>query len=502
MVAASKEITLKDIGRPKSLRIPIPEDGGIVVLTGPNGAGKSTTLDAIQDGITNRKEKKSRPRDGIAIGSLSGCGIQMTVGRKITRTGELTVETLDGGRLSIADVVSPPYKGAEEADGRRIKALVQLAGVEADSMLFRDLHPAFKDVIEDDSLAADDILVMADRIKRDFEKAARSAEGMALIEERHALACEESTAGVDFAVEADANKLQAAFQEAVRKAQALTSQADEANRRNAEILAARQKITEITLARPGERRVSLDDARFRETDARNRLADSKAEYERLEDQLRAAQRNLMRAEEQWEDAKRELGQTERFLESVAELEKTVATGELPVPTDLELDAAGEAVTAARKAIESGSAVRKAQETMLKAEGHREKQGQYNDKAVSLRQAAAGVDMVLTQQIATLGCPLRVEAGRLLTDTDRGPTFYAELSDGERWKMAVEIAVKAVGRGGLLAIPQAAWGELQPKVRGMLDKIAKDASVVILTAQATDDDDIQAVPFEEMEVATA
>ena len=197
----AKEITLKDIGRPKNLRIPLPEDGGIVVLTGRNGAGKSTTLEAIQDAVTGRKDKKSKPRDGVTSGRLNGCGITMTVSRKITRTGELTVETLDGGRLSIADLVSPPFKGEVEADGRRIKALVQLAGVVADFSLFKNLHRFADQIVSVEAQGADDILVMADKTKRDFEQEARNAEGRRDIEKQHALACEEAAAGIDVEVE-------------------------------------------------------------------------------------------------------------------------------------------------------------------------------------------------------------------------------------------------------------------------------------------------------------
>lgn len=512
MVAASKEkpakeIIIENIGRPKKVVIPLPEDGGVVVLSGRNGAGKSTTLEAVQDAITGRKDKRSKPRDGIATGKLAGCGVTMTVSRKITTSGKLTVETLDGGRLSIADVVSPPYKGAEEADGRRIKALVQLAGVVADAELFREIHPDFDKIVQDETLSSDDILVMADKIKRDMEQAARNTEGQRDIEERHALACEESVAGIPLNVETDAGKLQLAIEDAVRRAQKLISESQEAKRRNAEILEARQKITEVTLARPGENRVSLEDAKFRETDAHNQVTDAKAEYERLEDQLRAAQRSLMRAEEKWEDAKRELSRTEHFMESVAELEKTVAAGEMIGPTDAELASADEAVTATRKAVEAGAAARRAKESLAKAESHREKQAQLAERAEGLRQAAAAVDSVLTAQIATLGSPLRVEAGRLVTETDRGPsTFYAELSEGERWKMATEIAINAVGRGGLLSVPQEAWQSIQPAVRIELDQLAKSAGVVILAAECSDEPEIvvkqfNGSPVEELETVT-
>lgn len=497
-----KEITLKDIGRVKSLRIPIPEDGGLVVLTGANGVGKSTALEATQDGVTNRKDKRSRPRDGIASGSLTGCGIKMTVGRKITRTGELTVETLDGGRLSIADVVSPPYKGAVEADARRIKALVQLAGVDADPELFAGLHPSFHELIDLDECNDDDLLVLAERVKRAFEQHARNAEGRRDIAMRHAMACEEAVQGVALEVETDAGVTQLALEEAVRRGQELISEAREAKRRNAEILAAKQKICELTLNRDGRRRTTLDEARRDETMAHNAVNEASEAVRDAERKLMSVRHEMQRASDQWDRAKDALCDAEVFAETLKELESTVSAGEMVVPSDESLIEADEKITAARKAIEAGSAARTAQEKLRKAEHHRTEERLAEDEAESLRNAAAQVDQVLTDQIATLGCPLRVEAGRLLTDTDRGPTFYAELSDGERWRMAVEIAVKAVGRGGLLTIPQAAFSELQPSVRCDLNEIAKRAGVVILSAIATDDPEISAELFEEMEAVQA
>lgn len=499
-MVAQRELKVKDIGRPKAVTIPIPEDGGVVLLTGENGVGKSTTLEAVQDGLTNRKDKRSRPRDGVASGSLNGCGIKMTVGRKITRTGELTVETLDGGRLSIADVVSPPYKGAEEADGRRIKALVQLAGVEADFVLFKDIHRFADQIVSPEAMNADDILVMADKIKRDFEAEARKAEGRRDIAKQQALACEEAVRGVSLNVQTDAGILQLQLEEAVRRGQELISAARTARERNSEILSARQKITELTLNRDGRRRLTLDEARHDETVAHNSANEANEAVRDLEQRLMVARHNQQRANDKWRSAKDALRDAESFAETLAELEQSVSAGEMVVPSDSELADADEAITAARKAIEAGSAARAAREKLRQAEMHREKEAAAEEEAERLRSAAAGVDQVLTDQIATLGSPLRVEAGRLVTDTDRGPTFFADLSDGERWRMATEIAVKAVGPNGMLTIPQAAWSELSPKNRLMIDNLARSGRVVILSAIATDDPEIDAVPFEAMEVA--
>jgi len=57
--------------------------------------------------------------------------------------------------------------------------------------------------------------------------------------------------------------------------------------------------------------------------------------------------------------------------------------------------------------------------------------------------------------------------------------------GERWRIALEIAIAAVGEGGLLVIPQEAWEGLDPLNREAIAQQAKAALVVILTAECSD-----------------
>jgi L-lactate utilization protein LutC len=57
--------------------------------------------------------------------------------------------------------------------------------------------------------------------------------------------------------------------------------------------------------------------------------------------------------------------------------------------------------------------------------------------------------------------------------------------GERWRIALEIVIAAVGEGGLLVIPQEAWEGLDPQNREAIAQQAKSARVVILTAECAD-----------------
>ena len=119
--------------------------------------------------------------------------------------------------------------------------------------------------------------------------------------------------------------------------------------------------------------------------------------------------------------------------------------------------------------------------------------EYAEEAKDLREKAKQTDEVLSEIVGEIpSCPLRVIDGRLVTDTERGATFYSDLSAGERWRIALDIAIQAVGTGGLLVIPQEAWEGLDPANRAAIDAQAKGAQVVVLTAECSADDGIVAV----------
>jgi hypothetical protein len=116
--------------------------------------------------------------------------------------------------------------------------------------------------------------------------------------------------------------------------------------------------------------------------------------------------------------------------------------------------------------------------------------------MQLREAAKGTDEVLSEVVAKTGSPLRVEAGRLVLATSRGKkTLFAELSDGERWKLALDIAIDAVGNRGYLMIPQWAWGELQPANRRAIAEHLRKRGAVAYTAEAADVDGIIAEEYD-------
>jgi hypothetical protein len=486
-------IELTDIGPVEHLTIPIPNEGGVVVLRGTNGSGKSSTLRAVDRLATGKKTIELTSRDGTPRGEMSGCGITLRVARSITRTGELECESLDG-RLSVAELVDPGLKGAEENDGRRIRALAQLAGVKPDVGMFQllfDDSKTFAEVTKGKDLKTDDVLILADRIKRAIDEAARGAEGVANIEKAKAAACKESASGINLNVETDDGKLQAWLENAIRHETTLTAKLTAATTRNAEILAAQQKIAESRgdVESAESIKVSLEMSRCSMVSAQNNVSGQKVLIKEMMDRMNADLKELEStsrlAEEKWIGLTRQLANAEQFEVTISDLKMTISAGELPVPDAASLSSAAEAVSKCRASIESGILARRANEQLDKSKTHAALELAALTKAESLRNAAKRVDEILSEQIASLGVALQVKAGRLVTRTRRGETLFADLSEGERWKLSLDIAIEAVGDGGLLSIPQEAYESLDPTNRKLIANHVCGKGVVILTAESTD-----------------
>jgi hypothetical protein len=156
-----------------------------------------------------------------------------------------------------------------------------------------------------------------------------------------------------------------------------------------------------------------------------------------------------------------------------------------------LTAAAQVVTEARNAVEQGALVGRAKKQLAEAEEIDRKAAELRERSERLRQAARGTDEVLSGLVAKAGVPLRVEPVdqrmRLTLETRRGATCYAELSDGERWRIAIDIAIKAVGPGGEITLSQAAWQDLDTTNRRAIAEQAKAGNILIYTACADEGD---------------
>lgn len=495
--ATVPEITIEDVGPIHSLRIPLPAGGGLVVLRGRNDAGKSEALKSVNALVSGNGGIEKR--DGSVRGEIRLGEARMTVVKQTRRDGpELEAVTLDG-RLSLADLVDPGLVDAEKADAVRIKALVQLVGVTPDIGIFHPLagrSDDFAAIVGPDAAEADDIVTMAARVKRHFEAAARKAEDEAENLHGQAVGHRESAVGFDPSIESDAGKLQAALEMAIRTAQKLESECEAARKQNGAIADARQAMAK---AAEGSAFPTVARAKDDESQMRAFAIQAADDVRNLEDALSEARKTLAAHEARAALATKTREAAEQHERTLAAWAETARLSELTEPT-ADADAARESVNAARLAVETGAVQRDKAGRSAKADAAEKDSLEARRKSERLRDAAKGTEEILSGLVGQCGTNLRVERGRLVTDHKRGTIPYSDLSDGTRWKMAIDIGIEALARQGrpkdlmLFTIPQVAFSELQPKNRMAIHKHLQERGVHALTAMATDDEEITAEPM--------
>jgi hypothetical protein len=489
MSTIERNVTVSNIGPVEHLELPAPR-GKVVVLRGRNGAGKTRTLEAVSAHVSGRGNVDVR--DGAVRGEVEGFGATLKVARRNTRAGELEVVSLEG-RFDVSTLVDPELKSDEAADGVRIKALVQLAGgAGADPALFYPIlggQKAFEDYISPASVETPDLVTMAARIKRDLEKHARleadkATRAVAAAEAARATASDVDTSGPD-----DAAALQAELEFAIGEHSRLKAQAESITQRLAAAESARRQLAE---SQNGFSGMSIDAAKAAEQQALAENNAATAEVGRLEDLLQQARNAAELAHMRWENSVNAVRAAIEHGHTVGAWREAIdaAANIEPIPAEL-LDEAAADVTAARIALERGALIRQAKANHAEADELMRVAAAHRTTSDWLRDCGHATDEVLSDMVSKLGCPLSVSGGRLVTEhPTRGQTFYSELSDGERWKIALDIAIDAVGPNGVLTIKQDAWQDLDPNNQQLIVDHVAQTDVTLYTA-ACDDGELRA-----------
>lgn len=503
MTEFQKQIELTDLGPIASLTIPIPAEGGCVVLTGRNGSGKSTALEAIRAAVGGKTRLSAR--DGSAKGRIEAFGATVTVAASQRRKGEAEVVSLEG-RGDVAALVDPGIASPEAADAARVRAIVALSGREVTEAAFHGLLAGAEEWAEIvGAVKPGDPLEMAGTIKRAIEAAARKAEKQA--EDASALASSllGQNEGLDLSTPCDAGQLAETYtfaREALAEARATVEPRrakyaailDAARRASAlmpptvDLDAEEGRLTAALTASRGALQV-VDDQRM---DTEVLLAELDTKKRELETRLAHAKE---RAAIIASDIRAEVAELDAIAVKKTERDRLLALAAEPLPDDPSTDGTLEVlavnVADAKRAMEAGGAVREALGRQRKAEDLVAKRNTIAKRAERLRDAAAGVDKVLTSLVADLCREIRIEGGRLVTDTRRGRTLFADLSHGERWRLALEFAIGAVGRGGVLVCPQEAWEGLDPRNRAAVAEQLRGTGVVMFTAACSSGAGIEA-----------
>lgn len=479
-------IEIENVGPITSLSIPVPKEGGVVVLQGPNGKGKTTALEAVA------ALSKGRPpglRDGTKKGRIEGLGVKINVGLSSRRSGELEVQSLEG-RLDVSDLVDPGIASPEAADARRIKALIALSGVECRADMFAPLveggMKTLEELVPPSKLQSADILEVAAAVKRAIEAEARKVEGQSETEAGRAKGLYEQAGDLPEHPECDEAEARERYEAAVKTHSELIAKRQTFEKMCHVAAEAKSRLKEALDNEPVDSIDSLTQRILRGEDA---IESADAKLKELELQIESERTRLSEATRTVAALRADLQRVEEHQRRCIALQESIeiATAVPSVSSD-EIETASVEKEYAADLIGRIAAIREGQKKRQAAATAKQQALMLAKKSETLRQAAAGTDEILTDLVSGLNVPLEVKViegrTRLVTNTSRGPTYFGDLSAGERWRIGLDVAIEAVGPRGLLTIRQEAWEGLDPENRQAICEHVRARGVVLLTAEAT------------------
>ena len=476
-----QKINVKNFGPVKSLSVDPLTGGGVILLVGGQGSGKSTVLAGIAKRLSGQDTAIDlQPRDGTTRGELWIGEAKLTVTRGQKRnTGELEVQHIEG-RFDISHLVDPGIKDPIAADRARIKALIALSGATANPSDFYDAvggQEAF-DELGIDCDAADPI-VLAGRTSRALLATALKLKDKATAEFAAAKTKRDEAGKVDVSQESDREVLQSAYDGAHTLVAELGAKQSQYTEQQEAVATAYQSIEDMNAPS-----VSIDEAT-------KSLADEDHSLISTMEEITKAKANLDRAENESvlklasvEQARKVLELTQSHAETTAKLKEVIASAQLEPVADSTFTSANKAMSDAAQAIETGVAVRSAQDSADEAKAHEIWAISSQERAETLRKQSKAVDEILSGLIPAGN--LRIDEGRIVTKTDRTESeLFSELSDGERAALAIEVAVPKLPTDGLLIAPQWMWEGWTKSTQNTVWAKLKKHGVVMLTAEARD-----------------
>lgn len=493
------EIYVENVGKIDRFTIPIADEGGITVIRGENDIGKSILIRCVA-AIAGEKIRLS-VRDNQPQGLIEGLGVRITVGGRQLSAGELEAETLSG-KFSVAELVDPRLKTEAAAAAARIKALLSVTEVHADPTLFYGPcggKELFQEHVKPDRLKDADLVEMARRVREDFHDAARAAEGRSETCYSRAAGLRESIHGLDLEAPHDEEQLRKAREDAVRGEDRITAKRDECDRALKQIEEDEQTLEQLGASLPDLRAkdARLENAIGKAEEEAERVAAAAQEVARLEAELAKAKQTHAAAVEAKDRADQDVAAArESHTDAAAEHERFAAIRERinrrdqwqrERPTDQALEAAKARAVRAREAESRGVEIRRALEVKRKISEAEAEGQEAKIEAERLRDAAVSTDTVLSNAVKSP--KFRVVNGELVVATERGEnTPYRELSDGIRWKLALEEAARTLRKFSksqlaLLPVPQEAWDGLSNRNRGLIARYCKHFRISAVTAQA-------------------
>lgn len=477
---SNDSIELENVGPIEHLSIPIPEGGGIVCLKGSNGSGKSHALAGVEALYSSSARKTLRNSDGVPSGKIEGLGVTIRLGRSNTAKGELVCESLDG-RCDPSQLVDPGLKDPVAADARRLATLVRLAGIKVSLDQWNQLFGHVSEELELRSFVDGDPVATADRLRRRIHDVALNRERLADSTLTVANALEKTVVDVPVDVEHDATRLADQLDRATQqlaKAQQQRKFAYEAlNNANES-----QRMLDSHL----EQAIDVGLAEFRVDEIKKACTALKHELEAAQQVMRELETRLLHSDSDLKKAERELQVAKQSKVQIDAWQQTIDKASLvELPSDEWISELTEAKNVAFQSVQQGEVVRRAIASRTKAQAIKAEAEQLAKLAERLRGLARSTDTVLEQALVDAGFDtIKVHDGRLCVESERGLEPVSELSHGERWRMALDLAARGLPKGSVLPVAQEAFESLDPDNREFINRLAKERGLVIVTAEAS------------------
>lgn len=503
-------VTIEGIGPIRNpFEIEFDSEGGIVVLEGLNESGKSTALKSTRALLGSGEALQHT--DGFDRGSVlwNGGEARITVAKQTRSSGKIGVARLEG--VDPMALVDPGIKDPEKADDERIRVLALLTGVKLDATPFAKLvggEEALKLIARAGSYMKTSPVDMVKAFKSDFQDAARKLKEQAKNEGIKAEGIRKLVGEVDTEAPHNEAELASAHRAAVERETLARGRAQEARGRAQRIAEAGAKLEEFAKGRGG---ISSVEARSKFVEAEELLQARAAEESESQIRLTEARAAYQAAEKAAQDAQLRTREARKAVQDAAQTVKTAQAAEESLeaarvlagssvedmgPSDEELAALTRSADAAAKRMQVGAIVRDALRKLTDAEKCERTAQELLDEAARFDEAAEGCEEILTLEIqAKSPRGLRVRGGRLVVSSPRSPEeIFAERSAGARTKIAVDIAIDAIGEGGLLVLSQEAFEGLDPVARRELHDHLRSRKTSMLTA-ACSDGPLRATPFD-------
>lgn len=495
----SPQIDIQDVGPIHHLSFDMDGPGGVIVFKGRNGVGKTHAINASAALADPKRARDMTSRDGSGRGTISGLGVELGIGRRTTARGELEVTTINADDPS--ELVNPGFKDDAVADEHRLKVLCRLARVRPNAAWFAKLvggedelkaiaKPATLALLESDNLPG-----LAEAMRRDLQAAARTAESEHQNFGHQASALIENTKDVDTSAPSDERVLSELHADASRQVVRLEERRaaqDKADRERAQALdriaeAQQPDDLDSIVKEHAQKAGMIQIERDQQTAIDNEVAKLRAEIASLTQRRDDCERRIGSLESDMDHLEQRAAAAQRHASTVALWHETIAKTNISDSDrvlDKDLEEARAVLANAGRAMEQGAIIRRALKQRADAEALADRARAAQKRADALRDAAKGVDEVISESLRAIAPRgFGVTDGRLVIDTDRGRELYTQLSDGERWRFALDVTIDAVGEGGILAIRQEAWEGLDPYNRASIAVHARERGVWILTAEA-------------------